>query len=224
MYDWNVYGNFEWYVNFSGLNAVELNASFYRFPYPNQVVSWFRRGSRLKWSIKVNRIITHIRRLNYSALNTWHKFHRLFKPMDDIVRFYLFQMPPSFTKNARNVERIEFFARETALKDRFAIEFRHESWFNSETVKTLNKLGLTVVSVDSPQISWIVSSNSIVYLRMHGRGAWYAYDYSEKELREIAEKIVELNPKETYVFFNNNHWMLKNARLMLKILNTFTKR
>ena len=90
----------------------------------------------------------------------------------------------------------------------------------------LGKLSLTVVSVDSPQTTWIVSSNGIVYLRMHGREEWYAYDYSEEELREIAEKIVELNPREVYVFFNNNHWMLGNAKLMLKILRepTSTKR
>lgn len=226
MYDWNVYGNFDWYVKYSGLNAVELNASFYRFPYPRQVISWFRKGSKLKWSIKVNRVITHIRRLNVKALDVWHKFRDLFEPMDSIVKFYLFQMPPSFTRNARNIERIRFFAKETSLGKRFAIEFRHESWFNNETVELLRKLGLTVVSVDSPQITWIVSSNGIVYLRMHGREEWYAYDYSEEELKEIAEKVIELNPREVYVFFNNNHWMLGNAKLMLKILreSTFTKR
>ncbi len=218
IYDWNTDGSLNWYIKYSGLNAVELNASFYRFPYPNQVVSWFRKGAKLKWSIKVNRVITHIRRLNIKALETWRKFQRLFKPMDSIVRFYLFQMPPTFVKNERNIERIRFFAKETGLKDRLAIEFRHESWFNEETVSELRKLGLTIVSVDSPQTTWIASSNGIIYLRMHGRIIWYAYDYSEEELNEIANQIVKVDAKEVYIFFNNNHWMLNNARYMLKIL------
>ena len=32
MYPWNLGRSLEWYVNHSGLNAVELNASFYRIP------------------------------------------------------------------------------------------------------------------------------------------------------------------------------------------------
>ncbi|RLE86352.1 MAG: DUF72 domain-containing protein, partial [Thermoprotei archaeon] len=48
LYDWNIGGNLEWYVKFSSLNTVELNASFYRFPFRNQVRSWARKGSKLK--------------------------------------------------------------------------------------------------------------------------------------------------------------------------------
>jgi uncharacterized protein YecE (DUF72 family) len=33
----------------------------------------------------------------------------------------------------------------------------------------------------------------------------------------VAEKILKLNPEKVYVFFNNNHAMLENAREMLKI-------
>ncbi|RLE90384.1 MAG: DUF72 domain-containing protein, partial [Thermoprotei archaeon] len=63
MYDWNIGGNLDWYVKFSELNTVELNASFYRFPFRNQVRSWARKGSKLKWAIKVHRSITHYRKL-----------------------------------------------------------------------------------------------------------------------------------------------------------------
>ncbi|MEM1774402.1 MAG: DUF72 domain-containing protein, partial [Acidilobaceae archaeon] len=65
---------------------------------------------------------------------------------------------------------------------------------------------------------WISSSNSIVYVRMHGRSEWYSHNYTLEELHEIAERILDLNPVKVYVFFNNNHWMLENARVMLEIL------
>jgi len=53
LYDWNEGGTLDWYVRFSGLNAVELNASFYRLPFRRQVESWARRGSSLRWSVKI---------------------------------------------------------------------------------------------------------------------------------------------------------------------------
>jgi len=80
---------------------------------------------------------------------------------------------------------------------------------------------LTLVSVDSPIISWVVKSNSNLYLRLHGREEWYAYEYSEEELKELARRMISLNPEKIYVFFNNNHWMLENARVMLSMLKTF---
>ena len=62
------------------------------------------------------------------------------------------------------------------------------------------------------------SSGSTVYLRLHGRSEWYLYNYSLEELRELGRAILELKPEKAYVFFNNNHYMLENARTMLRVL------
>jgi len=51
-YDWNPDLSLDWYVQNSGLNAIELNASFYRFPYKNQITSWARNGRSLSWAVK----------------------------------------------------------------------------------------------------------------------------------------------------------------------------
>jgi len=53
---------------------------------------------------------------------------------------------------------------------------------------------------------------------MHGRENWYSHNYTKEELKEIADKIEEINPKKVYIFFNNNHNMLLNAQLMKKLL------
>ena len=222
LYDWNEDSTFDWYARNSGLNAVELNASFYRFPFKNQVVSWSRKGSKLRWAVKVHRYITHVKRLREDALETWRKFKELFNPLDQYVDFYLFQMPPSFTYTKETVERVRYFAQTTGLGRRFAIEFRHSSWFNDEALSVMRGLGITVVSVDEPGITWVVTTNGIVYLRLHGRTDWYWYEYSEGELRELAVRVFSLNPSRVYVFFNNDHWMLENARAMLRILNEIT--
>ena len=218
MYDWNSGGTLDWYLENSGLNAVELNASFYRFPFPSQVLGWARRKAGVRWAVKVHRSITHLRKLSDNALDTWRKFHRIFQPLDDRVDFYLFQMPPNFSASEASIARVRRFIAESGLGGRFAIEFRHESWFSRELAEMISGMGATYVSVDSPMGSFIHSSGSVIYLRMHGRSSWYAHDYSIEELSEIAETIFSLKPSKVYIFFNNDHWMLENARLMLGLL------
>jgi len=220
LYDWNLEASLDWYVEESGLNAVELNASFYRFPFKNQVNSWARKGSRLRWSVKIHRSITHVRRLKPEALNTWRKFYELFKPMDSLVDFYLFQLPPNYICREEYLDRITGFYRETGLGERFAVEFRHESCFNEGVVDWAKDLGLTIVSIDAPIGSFIATSNDNLYLRLHGREAWYGYEYSVDELRDLSKRIIDLSPKKIYVFFNNDHWMLENARTMLALLTS----
>lgn len=218
LYDWNEGASLDWYVEESGLNAVELNASFYRFPFRNQVKSWFTKGKKLRWSIKVHRSITHMRKLSEKSLDTWNKFRALFSVMDEIIDFYLFQLPPNYTCKAENLEKIALFVENTKLGSRMAVEFRHESCFNEQVSKWAEENNLTLVSIDAPIASWLTAVNGVVYLRMHGREAWYGYEYSEEELEELARKVISLNPVKIYVFFNNDHWMLENARYMRKIL------
>lgn len=216
VYDWNPDG-LEWYVQNTGLNSVELNMSFYRFPYRNMVASWSRRGQRLRWSIKVHRSITHVRRMRETALPILEKFIPLFKPMDVLIDFYLFQLPPSYKCSDEYLGRIERIYYASDLGDRFAVEFRHPSCYTDRVIHWAERHGLTLVSVDSPIATWITSSNRIVYLRLHGRETWYAYDYTRGELEELARQTIRLEPEKIYVFFNNNHWMLRNAQTMMEI-------
>ena len=214
LYSWNKEGTLDWYVQNSGLNAVELNASFYRFPFPNQVKGWSLRAGSLAWVVKVNRLVTHIHMLNESAEAIYAKFLDFFKPLDSRIALYLLQMPPHFTTNMK--ERFEEFARKFNDK-KIAVEFRHESWYNFDFSK-LDFKGV-VVSPDSPEISrqvWL--KNGTVYLRFHGRRSWYSYNYSKQELGEMAEKAKALRPSRIFAFFNNNHDMLGNARVFAQLL------
>lgn len=216
-YSWNKERSLDWFVKNSGLNAIELNASFYRFPFPNQIKSWAAKGKVLRWSVKVNRLITHVFKFSERSLETWKKFEKLFEPLRRNIDFYLFQLPPSLTP--QSAEKIEKFFRKTKLKEKFALECRNENWFSDEWVKWAKKLGITLVSIDAPDFGTkIFNTNGIVYMRMHGRTAWYSHNYSQGELKEIAEKILEQGPRKVYAFFNNNHNMLNNAMSMLKIL------
>lgn len=65
--------------------------------------------------------------------------------------------------------------------------------------------------------AWIFPAD-VVYLRMHGRTGWYSHDYSEEELQEVAALLAESGARKAFVFFNNNHRMLENARQIWDIL------
>ncbi|MEM0027697.1 MAG: DUF72 domain-containing protein [Ignisphaera sp.] len=220
LYDWNEDGTFDWYLRNSQLNAVELNASFYRFPFRNQVIGWAKKTALkpIRWSVKIHRSISHVHRLGEKSYEIWKKFIELFKPLDNYVDFYLLQMPPTFKKNESNVEKLKKFIKTVSPGYKIAIEFRDQSWFNKETVELAKELNITLVSIDSPIGRWIEMCNNIIYLRLHGRTEWYAYEYSNEELEDLAKTILGLNPKKVYVFFNNNHWMLENARKMFSLL------
>ena len=127
-------------------------------------------------------------------------------------------MPPTFRRTAETMARVEQIAR--LLGARAAFEFRHPGWFRDEVVRWAERVGFTLVSVDSPDVTWIVSTGGVVYLRMHGRTFWYSHRYEENELRAVAEEVARLRPDKVYIFFNNNHSMLDNARTMLNILKS----
>lgn len=80
--------------------------------------------------------------------------------------------------------------------------------------------GLHARSVDAPEpvgtVMW--RSGPRAYLRLHGRSSWYSHDYSRGELEELARMLLGLGCGENYVFFNNDHAMLANAREMKSIL------
>ncbi|RLF23894.1 MAG: DUF72 domain-containing protein [Thermoprotei archaeon] len=218
-YDWNPDG-FEWYVKNSGLNTVELNASFYRFPFPSMVKSWARRTPEgFIWSIKVNRLITHRYRFSIKALDVWRRFYTLFKPLESKIRFWLFQLPPSYRPRGKMLDNLEKFIEEVNLGEKFVLEWRNKEWFRDEWIRWAEKLKITLCSVDAPDLPHtILKSSRMVYLRMHGRTVWYAYRYNEKELEEVAKRLMKADAAVYAVYFNNNHDMLDNARLMLAIL------
>ncbi len=212
-YAWNEGGSLAWYVEVSGLNAVELNMSFYRFPSESAVAAWRDTGSRLRWSVKVNRSVTHRHLFNDKAFEVWERFRDRCEPIDDLVDFYLFQAPPRM----RDTERMLAFARRTNLGERCALEIRNPALLGDDDACRRLSEEVTLVSVDSPDFQKRIFPAERVYLRVHGRTDWYRHDYSAAELRAIRDAICRVDPGRAYIFFNNDHAMLGNARSMREL-------
>lgn len=159
----------------------------------------------------------------------------------------LFQFPPWFVASPAHETYIDF-CRTQLPDDHLAIEFRHASWFNDHTARTLELLttnGLSLVCVDAPQAPGIVrppfvSTHEIAYVRLHGRNrrAWFQrtasaaqrfkYLYSDAELRDCAAAVRGLHPSQpgasrprvVYVIFNNCYadYGVRNALRMQRLL------
>ncbi|KPJ71931.1 hypothetical protein AMJ52_08065 [candidate division TA06 bacterium DG_78] len=218
-YEWNKDLTLDWYIAHSGLNAIELNASFYRFPFPNQVKAWARKGKMLHWVIKVNRLITHQFKFSTRAVTTWQRFNNLFSEMHAMIDYFLFQLPPNLS--SKTMTKIENFLKKTKVIHKCALEPRHESWFTNDVIAWAQSLGITWVSIDAPVFTRdVFKTTDTVYVRIHGRTDWYRHNYTDKELREIGKRVYAVKPKTMFMFFNNNHNMLKNAQKMKKIMET----
>lgn len=219
-YFWNEGNSLEWYVKNTGLNAVELNASFYRFPFSNMIKSWKKKGGSLKWCVKVSKQITHIHKFDEDTIEIFKNFRELFKPMEDIISFYLFQLPPKMKPDRLN--KIEDFLNATNISEKIAFEFRNEEWFKEEVYEWAKYKKITFVSVDAPKLPQdIINTSGTVYLRFHGREDWYEHNYTDKELEKIKDGIKRKSPEKVFLFFNNDVHMFNNALLMKKIFFSF---
>lgn len=157
----------------------------------------------------------------------------------------LMQFPPYFVANSGNRDYIKWSTRLLA-PDRVAVEFRHASWVEpdtlTDTLDLLHSLGISYVCVDAPRLErpsvlppLAAATSDVAYVRFHGRNAatWNArvssaaerfkYLYSEEELVQWVEPIrtLQSEAQTTYVMFNNCYadYAPKNAQQMLTLLD-----
>lgn len=147
----------------------------------------------------------------------------------------LMQFPPYFAaespeRERHNLEYLEY-VRDKLDGYRVLVEFRHSSWVRGaaegRTMRFLADLGMTYVSVDSPQMESGSTMPPLAglttdwaYVRLHGRNAstWFGkrasaadrfdYLYSTEELKEWEPRVRRLaqDADETFVLFNNNKY------------------
>jgi uncharacterized protein YecE (DUF72 family) len=207
---------FEWYVK-QGFDTVEINATFYRFPSPAWVNVWRRAPPGFDFSIKVHRSITHYRRLGEGSHDLLERFVRPLEPLADRIAFWLLQMPPRFTYSETNLSRVSSFIAGVDLDAPVVVEFRDAHWWDH--VDEVARTGAAFCSVDAPGLPRdIVSTNDVLYLRVHGREAWYDHVYSEEELWEMARGVLQSSASRRYVYFNNDTGMLPNGLLLRRLL------
>ncbi|MCD6483181.1 MAG: DUF72 domain-containing protein [Candidatus Aenigmarchaeota archaeon] len=130
----------------------------------------------------------------------WDKTLKIAKILKS--KIVVIQLPKSFKPTEENIKNAKDFLNSvTKRKVTIAIELR--GWDNRDKEKLMINKNITIIG---DVISEIPIPQKIVYLRLHGQNRNgkinYKYEYSNKELKEIVEYLI--NTKlDSYVMFNN---------------------
>ncbi len=230
--DWLTY-----YATELGLNACELNFTFYRLPsYHTLLQLALKVPSGFHFTLKATRIFTHER--EEAQEKDWEAFLRALSPLEDEDKFgcVLAQFPYSFHNTPENRAYLH------VIRDHWpdlplVVEFRNRGWVNEAVFNLLRTLNMGFCCVDQPRFRNLIPPIAVVtapiaYVRFHGRNrdkwwhhehAWerYDYEYSEEELQEWVPKIKWMQEEAQVVYlFANNHYRGKAVRTaqQLKLL------
>jgi len=211
---------FEYYA--SQFSAVEVNATFYGTFKDQTYHNWRGRAPRgFGYVLKAPRLITQ-RKYLLDVDENIQSFCHSCSLLEDKFEMILLQVAPN---TPYDLERLKHALMSFPDPGRVAVEFRGSEWLNQDAMRVLRTVGATICNVDSPQQK---ISNSLTsqraYLRLHGRKHWYAYNYTEDELREIAVLAQELargGAGRVYIFFNNDFegYAPANALTLRGLLN-----
>lgn len=157
------------------LPTVEINNTFYRFPSEKVIDAWkAQTPAHFRFAVKAHRRITHLARLSPAAGDQIVEFVARCGQLGSRLACILFQLPPDF---ARNDSRLETFLAALPPGPRYAVEFRHESWFADEVQEKLRRRNVACVSGDADdQAPRRLVTADFIYTRLR-RGS-----YSDSEL------------------------------------------
>jgi len=176
--------------------TVEINNTFYRMPKEALLQGWAEQvPESFSFVIKASKRITHDKRLKECGELLAYLFG-VTSTLGSRLGPLLFQLPPNFKKD---VPRLKSFFEEMPERRRVAVEFRHASWFDDEVYETLRsqRAALCVADTGEEPAAPLVATTDWGYLRLRRE------DFSDKDLRDWAQRIREQPWSDAYVFLKH---------------------
>ncbi len=211
-------------------NTVENNSSFYRIAGESTYKTWSRMTPEpYKFSMKLNKDITHIRKLSLDE-ETRKKIHYVLETtqvLKEKLGAIVIQLPASFKYDITLLETFLCFFTTVVKKQTYsfdvAIEFRNKYWFNEDTYALLRKYNIALVASQSsryPEVRQVTAD--FAYIRMHGPEKLFASKYTIEQLQDWASYVrsIQSQVKRVYIYFNNDFhgYALENAKELKKML------
>ncbi|MCF4996562.1 DUF72 domain-containing protein [Pseudomonas syringae] len=189
----------------SGLNAVEINSSFYR-PHRRQTYARWAESvpEDFRFSVKVPKQITHERRLHHCE-GLLDEFLSQCTGLERRLGCLLVQLPPSLMFEEPVAE--DFLI---ALRQRFdghvVFEPRHETWLAAQPLLITHRIAQ--VAADPSRISNDASPTGwpgVRYWRLHGSPRMYYSPYDLPRIEPLAQTLqaVAIECIETWCIFDN---------------------
>lgn len=170
-------------------DIVEIDSSFYRIPNPSTIAQWKEKtpGSFL-FTAKLPKKITHDAKLKDISYPL-EQFQKAIKGLGPRLACVIAQTPPSF-KFDSGIELLRQFLDSIDQGIRYAIEFRHNSWFKQETYDLLKAKKVCFVwSVnDYVEENLPEVTTDFLYLRFMGKYSEFTkFDRVQKDKSGILE-------------------------------------
>jgi uncharacterized protein YecE (DUF72 family) len=192
-------------------NALEMDSTFYGVPRLDFVGRWQEvTPEGFRFCPKAPREITHDLRLSATESILQH-FLDTMRVLGDRLGPIVLQFPPDFKTDQRH--NLEGFMHDLPKDIRFAVEFRHRSWWDETTADMLRAYGVCWIAADyvhMPKEIW--RTTDFLYLRFLGRHGQFATKTHEvldrtADLRRWHESIIPHldNVTAVYAFFNNDY-------------------
>jgi uncharacterized protein YecE (DUF72 family) len=192
-------------------NSVELDTTFHSTPRNATVQSWhLATPPEFIFCLKTPRMITHEMALK-GTRGLMTEFIDTLYPLQEKVGPILIQLPPSFTQD--NIKTLTEFLEALPASHRYAVEFRHVSWFNARTTQLLSRYQVCWVSIEFPHLpNKIIPTTDFLYIRWIGTNNLYHYhsyervDKSEQLIAWLkAIRVFQTEIPHVYGFFNNDY-------------------
>ena len=132
-------------------NSIELNATFYSLPSPEQVLTWKEKTpADFKFFPKITNTVSHFRRLiNVDDVVTQYATSML--NFGDQLGMVFLQLHDNF--KPKDYDRIEKFVKSWPMEIPLAIELRSTEWFEEENFEKVSALfeenNITNIIVDT---------------------------------------------------------------------------
>jgi uncharacterized protein YecE (DUF72 family) len=184
--------------------TVEINYSYYQLP-PRKTFEMWRKTSpdEFVFAVKASRYLTHMKKLR----DPEEPLERLLNHAGGLgpkLGPVLFQFPRQWKLNLDRL-RTFFEALKAHPKHRYAFEFRHSTWLESQVYDLLKRHNAALCL----PVGWgipldIQLTADWTYLRFHGGARSIAF--TDAELRPWAHRIGEWrdNGVDSYSYFNND--------------------
>jgi len=196
------------------LTTTEINYTFRRIPSPKTIDNWNKlTPEKFRFGLKAPQKVTHFAKLR-DCTDTLRYFHQTVSALGAKLGPVLFQLPPSFKKDATVLAE---FLEEIPSGMRAAFEFRHASWFDDEVFALLRARAVTLCLADSEKLSApVVATSDFGYLRLRRE------DYQTSDIARWAETVRKHAESwnDVFIYFKHEEAGIgpKLAQEMIEIL------
>jgi uncharacterized protein YecE (DUF72 family) len=212
-------------------NSLEINSSFYKTPMGATFEKWaVMVPDHFQFTVKLSRDITHAKHFAFTPGDI-DLFMKAANQVGGKKGCLLIQFPPGLRRNEGSVAQLRELLQLVWQSDpehswKWAVEFRHASWYNDEVYRLLDKCKTGLVLHDMPASAVVVPccAADFIYIRFHGPAGDYRGGYSAALLRSYGQKIDawRAHGKDVYVYFNNTMGdAVANARDLIEIVQPY---